>query len=50
MLLLAFPKLKADPGPVTQQLVEANAPSAIMTVWQELVQQDIQPVDEEDDF
>ena len=50
MLLLAFPELKADPGSVTQQLIEANAAPEIMAVWQDLVQQDIQPVDEDDDF
>jgi hypothetical protein len=50
MLLLAFPGLKADPGPVTQQLTEANASPEIMVVWQNLVQQEIQPVEEDDDF
>jgi hypothetical protein len=50
MLLLAFPELKVDPGPVTQQLVEADASPEILAVWQDLVQQTIQPVEDDDDF
>jgi hypothetical protein len=50
MLLLTFPDLKADPSPVTQQLTEANASPEVMSVWRELVQQEIQPVEEDDDF
>ncbi|PSR18208.1 hypothetical protein C8255_08610 [filamentous cyanobacterium CCP3] len=50
MLLLAFPELKADAGPVTQQLVAANASSEILAVWHDLVHQTIQPVEEDDDF
>ncbi len=50
MLLLAFPELKRDPGPVTQQLTEAQALPETMLVWQNLVQQDILPVEDDDDF
>ncbi|MBE9107879.1 nucleotidyl transferase AbiEii/AbiGii toxin family protein [Nodosilinea sp. LEGE 07298] len=50
MLLLAFPELKVDAGQVTQQLIAANASSEILTVWQDLVHQTIQPVEEDDDF
>jgi hypothetical protein len=50
MLLLAFPELKADPGPVTEQLAVARATPEILAVWQDLIQQDLQPADEDDDF
>ncbi|WP_017300929.1 nucleotidyl transferase AbiEii/AbiGii toxin family protein [Nodosilinea nodulosa] len=50
MLLLAFPDLKAHPGPVTQQLMAENAKPEILSVWQDLVRQDIQPVEADDDF
>lgn len=50
MLLLAFPELKVDAGPVTQQLNAANATSEILAVWHDLVHQTIQPVEEDDDF
>ena len=50
MLLLAFPELKADPGPVTTALQALRASAPVMAVWQDLVQQDIQPLDEEEDF
>jgi hypothetical protein len=50
MLLLAFPDLKADSGQVTEQLVAAQASAEIMAVWQDLVRQEIQPVEEDDDF
>lgn len=50
MLLLAFPDLKGDPGPVTTELIEADAGAEIMAVWQDLVHQDIQPIDEDEDF
>ena len=50
MLLLTFPHLQADPGPVTHALQQAGASVEILAVWQDWVQQDRQPVDEEDDF
>lgn len=50
MLLLAFPDLKVHPGPVTQQLLAEQAQPEILLAWQDLVQQDIQPVEEDDDF
>jgi hypothetical protein len=50
MLLLAFPNLKSQPGIVTKELIKANAGSEIIAVWQDLVQQDIQPVNEDEDF
>jgi hypothetical protein len=50
MLLLTFPQLKQDPGSVTAALVEAQVGADILAVWQDFVQQDIQPVDEDEDF
>jgi Nucleotidyl transferase AbiEii toxin, Type IV TA system len=50
MLLLAFPDLKRDPGPVTEQLQASGATSAVLATWQELVAQEIQPADDDDDF
>ncbi|MEM9117505.1 MAG: nucleotidyl transferase AbiEii/AbiGii toxin family protein [Cyanobacteria bacterium P01_F01_bin.56] len=50
MLLLTFPDLKQDPGTVTDALVEAQVSVDILAVWQEMVQQDIQPIDEDEDF
>ena len=46
----ANPHLKADPGPVTNALQQAGASVEILAVWQDCVQQDSEPVDEEDDF
>ena len=48
MLLLTFPELKRDPGPVTEHLQAANADAATLTVWAELVAQPITPSDEEE--
>jgi len=50
MLLLEFPELKVHPGPITEQLITENAKPEILSVWQDLVQQDIQQVEEDDDF
>ena len=50
MLLLTFPDLKEDSGSVTEYWVEAQAGADILAVWQDLVQQDIQPIDEDEDF
>ena len=50
MLLLTYPELKAHPGPVTDALITARATPEALAVWQELVQQDIQPIDEDEDF
>jgi hypothetical protein len=48
MLLLKFPKLKRDPGPVGDCLQAVGADPAVLAVWRELVAQNIQPEDEED--
>jgi hypothetical protein len=50
LLLLKFPDLKRAPGPVTDCLQAAGADPAVLTVWQELVAQEILPEDEEEEF
>ena len=50
LLLLTFPELKCDPGPVTDCLNAANAGQAVLAVWRELVAQEILPQTDEDDF
>ncbi len=50
MLLLAFPELKQDVGPVTERLQTANVGEDIMNLWRELVRQEIQPAEDDDEF
>lgn len=50
MLLLTFPELKCDTGPVVDRLKAASADPMVLSVWNELVAQEIQPVDEDDEF
>lgn len=50
LLLLAFPELKCDPGPITDCLREAQAGQNILAIWQELVEQEIRPETDDDDF
>ena len=50
VLLLAFPDLQCDPGPVADCLVKAQAGQGVMELWQALVAQEILPETEEDDF
>jgi hypothetical protein len=50
MLLLTFPALKHDPGPVTERLHAAAVDPATLATWQDLVAQDIRPAEEDDEF
>ena len=50
LLLLKFPELKRDPGPVVDCLRAAGAEPTVLAVWQELVAQEIRPADEDDEF
>lgn len=50
LLLLAFPDLKSHPGPVTDCLLAAEADSGTIRLWEELVNQEIAPESEDDDF
>jgi hypothetical protein len=50
MLLLAFPDLKCDPGPVSERLMEDGANEATMAAWREVVESKIEPQDEDSEF
>jgi len=48
MLLLAFPELKRDSGPVVDRLNAASVDATVLSVWKELVAQEIRPADDND--
>jgi len=50
MLLLAFPELKTKDGLVFQRLQAENVNQDIINLWNELVNQNIQPENEDDEF
>ena len=50
LLMLAFPELKCDPGPVTVCLNSAGADQRVLALWSDLVAQQIVPESEDDDF
>jgi len=50
MLLLTFPDLKTNPGVVAKCLQNTGVDSSVLTVWKEIVAQEILPEDEEDEF
>ncbi len=50
MLLLTFPDLKRDAGPVVEHLYAAGATPEALAVWQELVAQEIRPAEEDDGY
>ncbi len=50
MLLLQFPELKQSSGPVADVLQATGAEPEILTAWQQLVAEEIQPPDDEDEF
>lgn len=50
MLLLAFPALKCDPGPVTDRLLANMADETILAAWRELVAQPLVAALDEDEF
>ena len=50
VLLLAFPELKCDSGPVMDCLSSRPATPGAIALWRELVEQDIAPETEDDDF
>ena len=47
VLLLAFPELKADAGPVRERLLAASADAEVLAAWEELVSREVRPEDEE---
>jgi hypothetical protein len=49
-LLLAFPELKKDEGPVAERLRAAGASEEVLAAWKELVAQEIRPEDDAEEF
>ena len=47
LLLLAFPDLKKDPGPVTERLKALDAGTDTLATWKELVSQKLEADDED---
>jgi hypothetical protein len=50
MLLLTFPDLKRETGPVADRLRAANATERSLELWRDLVKQSIQSAEEDDEF
>lgn len=50
MLLLAFPELKSEKGPVYDALQAAGADPSILELWRQVAQQVIEQDSEEDEF
>jgi hypothetical protein len=50
MLLLKFPELKVAAGQVRDRLIVAQASAEMLQVWEELVVQEIEAIDEDEDF
>ena len=50
MLILAFPELKSELGPVSDALGELKANEAVMNEWRALVAQEITAPSDEDEF
>ncbi len=53
LLLLTFPELKSDAGPVRDRLetaVSEGADPSVLSAWKDLVAQEILPEDEDDEF
>jgi hypothetical protein len=50
MLLLAFPELKSETGPVRERLEAGSASAEVLDLWRELVAQEIRPEDEDEGF
>jgi hypothetical protein len=50
MLLLTFPELKAEEGPVAERLRAAGAADEVLAAWKDLVAQEILPDDEDAGF
>jgi hypothetical protein len=50
MLLLKFPRLKRDPGPVGARLQAARATPEVIAAWRTMIAQDIRPAKEDDKF
>src|SRR5207245_2556031 len=49
-VLLTFPELKEEEGPVAERLRAAGVDETVMAAWQDLVAQEILPEDEDEKF
>lgn len=49
-LLLTFPDLKKEEGPVAERLRAAEAGANVMAAWKELTAQDIRPEEDDEEF
>jgi hypothetical protein len=49
-LLLRFPELRFEQGPVLQSLIAANSPEDVIETWRKLVAEDISDDDDDDEF
>jgi hypothetical protein len=50
MLLLAFPELKTESGPVSKVLDSIGVTENLLNTWRELVAQEISAPDDDDEF
>lgn len=50
LLLLTFPELKRDPGPVTERLQASGASPTVQEVWRKLVETEILAEEEDEEF
>ncbi len=50
LLLLTFPELKNDPGPVTDRLQAMGSDSTVLAAWREIVAQEIRVGEEDEEF
>lgn len=50
MLLLAFPEMKREDGLVFERLKAGNVGEDVMNLWRDVVKQEIQSVDDDDEF
>ncbi len=49
-LLLKFPELKIEEGPVKEQLEATGARPEVLAIWRQLVAEEILPEEENDEF
>jgi len=49
-LLLKFPELKTEAGPVKERLESENAQEEVLAIWRQLVAEEILPEEEDDEF
>lgn len=50
MLLLRFPELKSEEGPVRERLSAAGADAAVLSAWRRIVHEQISPEVEDEEF